>query len=114
MSQCSHAVSLRCLPTLPCSFSARVQGAADPFYTSAVEGEVFGLQNAHFCRALPTAAATMKKGEQARLVVRPDYGFGDGGRGPEVPGGATLELYLTLLTWHRVEKVTGGWGWLGA
>lgn len=35
-------------------FSARVQGATEPFYTSSQEGEVFSLEQGHFCKALGT------------------------------------------------------------
>ena len=38
----------------------------------------------------------------------PADGFGAEGRGAEVPPNATLEIELTLLGWHKVEKVTGG------
>ena len=41
------------LPGL-CRFTARVQGAAQPFYTSPEEGEQFTLDQGHFCRALAT------------------------------------------------------------
>lgn len=46
------------------------------------------------------------------LIVRNDCppcadGFGEEGRGAEVPPGATLEIDLTLLGWHKVENVTG-------
>ena len=45
-------------PTLPpplyCRFAARVQGAAQPFYTTAEEGEQFTLDQTHFCRAIAT------------------------------------------------------------
>ncbi|KAL4419972.1 hypothetical protein ABPG75_007070 [Micractinium tetrahymenae] len=88
-------------------FSARVQGAAEPFYTSPEQGEEFSLAGpTHFCRAIATAAGTMKKEEEAKLVVKPEYGFGAAGRGSEVPPNATLEIDLALLGWNKVEKVT--------
>ncbi|KAL4420120.1 hypothetical protein ABPG77_000291 [Micractinium sp. CCAP 211/92] len=88
-------------------FSARVQGTAEPFYTTAEQGEEFTLAGpAHFCRAISTAAATMKKEEEVKLVVKPEYGFGAEGRGSEVPPNATLEIDMALLGWKKVEKVT--------
>ena len=39
-------------------------------------------------------------------VCRAD-GFGSEGLGTDVPPGATLEVELTLLSWKKVEKVTG-------
>lgn len=38
----------------PCRFAARVQGAEQPFYTTADEGEEFTLDQPHFCRAIAT------------------------------------------------------------
>lgn len=88
-------------------FSARVQGAAEPFYTTPEGGEEFTLAGpTHFCRAIGTAAATMKKEEEVKLVVKPEYGFGAEGRGSEVPPNATLEIDMALLSWKKVEKVT--------
>ncbi|PSC75187.1 peptidyl-prolyl cis-trans isomerase FKBP62-like [Micractinium conductrix] len=87
-------------------FSARVQGAAEPFYASPEQGEEFSLSESLFCPAIGTAAKTMKKGEEVKLVVKPEYCFGDEGRGSEVPPGAALEIDMTLLGWKKVEKVT--------
>lgn len=39
-------------------------------------------------------------------VVLSADGFGEEGRGSEVPPGASLEIELELLGWKRVEKVT--------
>lgn len=38
----------------------------------------------------------------------PADGFGAEGRGAEVPPNSVLEVELTLLGWHKLEKVTGG------
>ena len=43
----------------------------------------------------------------------PADGFGGEGRGAEVPPGATLEIDLTLLGWHKMEKITGAQAGLG-
>ncbi|KAL4857094.1 Peptidyl-prolyl cis-trans isomerase [Chlorella vulgaris] len=87
-------------------FTAKVQGASQPFYSSAEEGEEFRLCDPHFCPAINKAVATMKLKEQAKMLVKPQYGFGEAGRGEEVPPGAALEIELTLLGWKKVEKVT--------
>jgi hypothetical protein len=68
-----------------------VQGAAEPFYSTPEEGVEFVLEGGHFCRAVGTAVASMKKEEEARLVVNPEceclrlflppkpwFGFGKG------------------------------------
>ena len=39
---------------LPRRFAARVQGADQPFYATSEEGEVFSLDQSHFCRAIAT------------------------------------------------------------
>lgn len=45
--------------------------------------------------------------EQANLIIKPEYGFGDeGDANRKVPPGARLEINLTLESWKKVEKVT--------
>eukprot|EP00899_Mesostigma_viride_P014709 jgi/Mesvir1/23239/Mv09241-RA.1 len=86
-------------------YTARVKGG-DVFESTPDEGIEFSMSKGHLCRAMREAVLTMKKGEQAQLIVRPDYGFGAEGRPPTVPPGATLEIDVTLLSWKTVEDVT--------
>ena len=39
----------------------------------------------------------MKLGEKADLVIKSDYGYGDAGSPPKIPGGATLIFTVELL-----------------
>lgn len=85
--------------------TAKVQGSETPFYQSPAGGDQFYVKDGFLCKAVGEAAKKMKKGEVAKLIVKPEYGFGSEGRGAEVPADATLELEVTLLSWNKVEKV---------
>mmetsp|Transcript_11683 Transcript_11683/g.28662 ORF Transcript_11683/g.28662 Transcript_11683/m.28662 type:complete len:590 (-) Transcript_11683:389-2158(-) len=92
-------------------YTARVQGADAPFAQvgegdapdtfTVSQGGRLGI------KAVSVAVKSMKKGEVARLVVKPEYGYGEAGR-PEagVPPNATLEVELALAHISKVEDVT--------
>jgi len=40
---------------------------------------------------------TMKLGEKADLVIQSEYGYGEMGSPPKIPGGATLVFTVELL-----------------
>ena len=86
----------------------RVQGADAPFYASgpAGGGDEFYVHQGLLCDAVAVAVKTMKKGEAVKLVVQPEYGFGEKGRGEEVPPGAVLEIEMKLVSFKKVENVT--------
>ena len=46
----------------------------------------------------------MKVGEKAKLVIRSDYGYGDQGHPPTIPGKATLVFDVELLGFQEKEK----------
>lgn len=46
----------------------------------------------------------MKCGEKAILTIRSDYGYGDNGSPPKIPGGATLNFEVELLSFKEKEK----------
>uniref|UniRef100_A0A7S1XY78 peptidylprolyl isomerase n=1 Tax=Phaeomonas parva TaxID=124430 RepID=A0A7S1XY78_9STRA len=48
--------------------------------------------------------ASMKKGEHAVLKIRADYGYGERGSPPKIPGGATLLFDVELEDFHDKEK----------
>lgn len=48
--------------------------------------------------------ASMKIGEKAMLTINSDYGYGDSGSPPKIPGGATLKFEVELLDWKEKEK----------
>ncbi|WKY09473.1 hypothetical protein Q1695_002103 [Nippostrongylus brasiliensis] len=47
--------------------------------------------------------ATMKKGEIANFKIRSDYGYGESGSPPKIPGGATLNFEVELIDWHAED-----------
>lgn len=50
------------------------------------------------------AVEKMKKGETARLVIKPQYAFGaEGNQALEIPGNATVEYTVTLKTFEKVS-----------
>lgn len=48
--------------------------------------------------------ASMKKGERAILRCSPDYAYGDAGAGAKIPGGATLNFDVELLSFGPKKK----------
>lgn len=46
----------------------------------------------------------MKVGEKALLVIRSDYGYGDSGSPPKIPGKATLHFQVQLLGFKEKQK----------
>ena len=50
--------------------------------------------------------ATMHKGEKAELFCRADYGYGEDGLPPRIPGGATLKFEVELLSWAEAVVPT--------
>ncbi|KAF0918205.1 hypothetical protein E2562_023139 [Oryza meyeriana var. granulata] len=82
----------------------------DGVSVSMSEGVEFNLAEGFFCPAFARAVETMTEGEEAVLIVRPEYGFGEQGRpsiGNEaaVPPGATLYVYLQLMSWKTVSHI---------
>ena len=48
--------------------------------------------------------ATMKVGECAVLRLKSDYGYGDRGSPPKIPGGATLDFDVELIGFEEKQK----------
>lgn len=47
--------------------------------------------------------ASMKVGEEAILVIKSDYGYGDSGMPPTIPGGADLQFEVELISFEEKE-----------
>lgn len=47
---------------------------------------------------------TMKKGEKAILRASSDYGYGEHGSPPKIPGGASLDFEVELFSWKEKVK----------
>uniref|UniRef100_J3L133 peptidylprolyl isomerase n=1 Tax=Oryza brachyantha TaxID=4533 RepID=J3L133_ORYBR len=73
----------------------------------------FNVAKGFFCPAFPIAVKTMREGEEAVLIVKPEYGFGKQGRpsiGNEaaVPPDATLYVYIQLKSYKTVIHIGEG------
>ncbi|KAG5251177.1 peptidyl-prolyl isomerase [Salix suchowensis] len=76
------------------------------------EGIGFYVKDGHLCAALPKATMTMKRGEKVKLVVQPQYAFGQEGKDASdaihpVPPNSTLHIDLELISFKPVIDVTG-------
>ena len=48
--------------------------------------------------------ASMKVGEKAIFTIKSEYGYGEMGSPPKIPGGATLIFTIELLSFHDWRK----------
>ncbi|GKV10392.1 hypothetical protein SLEP1_g21763 [Rubroshorea leprosula] len=76
------------------------------------KGIEFYVKDGHLCLALPKAISTMKWGEKVKLIVQPQYAFGEDGRVANdgfaaVPPNSVLNIELWLLSFKSVIDVTG-------
>ncbi|KAG7585289.1 FKBP-type peptidyl-prolyl cis-trans isomerase domain [Arabidopsis thaliana x Arabidopsis arenosa] len=76
------------------------------------EGIEFCVNEGHICPALPLAIVTMRPGEKVKLIVQPQYGFGEEGRSSSgninvVPPNSVLNIDLVLVSYKPVIDVVG-------
>ncbi|KAL9450206.1 hypothetical protein AB3S75_012022 [Citrus x aurantiifolia] len=76
------------------------------------EGVEFYLKDGHFCPVLSKAILTMKKGEKVKLVIQPQYAFGEERRDAcdgfgTIPPNSALDFNLELPSFKHVVDVTG-------
>jgi len=64
----------------------------------------FTIGQGQVIRGWDEGFASMKIGEKAILEIRSDYGYGDSGSPPKIPGGATLNFEVELLGFKEKEK----------
>jgi len=69
----------------------------DPFTFTLGKGVITGWSK---------CVATMKKGELCRVTIRSDYGYGESGSPPKIPGGATLIFEIELLSFQNEKDIT--------
>ena len=62
---------------------------SDPFSFELGAGQVI--------KGWDVGILSMKLGEKADLVIKADYGYGDQGSPPKIPGGATLIFTVELI-----------------
>ena len=71
---------------------------------------VFKLGQGQVIKGWDVGVATMKKGERSTLTIKSDYGYGEQGSAPKIPGGATLVFDVELLSWKSFRDITGDGG----
>lgn len=64
----------------------------------------FTIGQGQVIRGWDEGFASMKVGEKAMLTIRSDYGYGDSGSPPKIPGGATLQFEVELLGFGEKQK----------
>nr|1R9H_A Chain A, FK506 Binding protein family [Caenorhabditis elegans] len=63
----------------------------------------FNLGRGNVIKGWDLGVATMTKGEVAEFTIRSDYGYGDAGSPPKIPGGATLIFEVELFEWSAED-----------
>ncbi len=89
-------------------YKVRAVGAKEMAVQSSEYGVEFTLSDppADMPRGVLVGLKSMKRGEQAMLTIKPEYGYGDAGLPPNVPPGAKLEAEVELLACKMFEEVT--------
>ncbi|CAL2047860.1 CBN-FKB-6 protein [Caenorhabditis brenneri] len=63
----------------------------------------FNLGRGNVIKGWDLGVATMTKGEVAEFTIRSDYGYGDAGSPPKIPGKATLIFEVELFDWSAED-----------
>jgi len=64
----------------------------------------FTIGQGQVIRGWDEGFASMKCGEKATLTIRSDYGYGENGSPPKIPGGETLDFEVELISFKEKEK----------
>lgn len=64
----------------------------------------FDVGNGRVIRGWDVGILTMKKNEKAILRCSSEYGYGDRGSPPKIPGGAVLDFEVELFSWKIPPK----------
>lgn len=70
----------------------------------------FKLGQGQVIKGWDASVATMKKGEQATVIIRGDYAYGAAGSPPKIPADATLRFDIELLSWRSSKDLMGDGG----
>lgn len=70
----------------------------------------FTLGQGSVIKGWDVGVATMKRGERSKLRCAADYAYGARGHPPTIPGGATLDFDVELLSWKSVNDLSGDGG----
>eukprot|EP00741_Cyanophora_paradoxa_P010606 tig00020537_g10250.t1 len=71
-----------------------------PFDSSYEHGEPVSWHqgNAHVVTGFDQGVGFMREGERALIIVRSDYGYGEPGSPPSIPGNATIKFEVEVLS----------------
>ena len=87
-------------------YTGTLEADGSKFDSSVDRGKpfVFTIGQGQVIRGWDEGFASMKVGEKAMLTIRSDYGYGDHGSPPKIPGGATLNFEVELLGFREKQK----------
>jgi peptidylprolyl isomerase len=97
-------------PSKGCVATVHYVGVLSPdgtvFDSSRDRGEPlkFTVGGDDFIKGWDVGIASMSRGEKAILRMSPSYAYGDEGQPPKIPGGATLEYEVELISWDPKLK----------
>ena len=73
-----------------------------------IEYYKFYLKTGSVIKGWDVGVATMLKGEKSLLTCQPEYGYGEKGSEPKIPGNATLQFEVELLSWQGDDILRNG------
>ena len=79
-----------------------------PCYVMIRLFEFYTLETGSVIKGWDAGVATMIKGEKSLLTCKPEYGYGDKGSPPKIPGNATLQFEIELLSWQGDDILRNG------
>lgn len=95
--------------TVEVHYTGRLQSTGEEFDSSRRPGRdpfKFELGKGSVIKGWDVGVATMRRGEVARFIIDPDFGYGESGSPPSIPGGATLVFDVELLGWKEAADIT--------
>lgn len=95
--------------TVEVDYTGTLQENGEQFDSSRSPGRdpfKFVLGKGSVIKGWDVGVATMKKGERARLIIDSDFGYGESGSPPSIPGKATLVFDVELLGWKEAADIT--------
>lgn len=67
----------------------------------------FKLGDGKVIKGWDVVGKTMKKGEKAKVTLKPEYAYGASGSPPKIPANATLVFDMELISWTSKRDVYG-------
>lgn len=87
-------------------YTGTLENGGIKFDSSVDRGQPFKfvIGKGQVIRGWDEGFASMKVGEKAMLTINSEYGYGQNGSPPKIPGGATLNFEVELLGFKEKEK----------